>query len=609
MNSVDKLCFIMPLQTGLAFHRKRQTLENLTLERPQNLQSFYEAVEDALKKIENHLRYVELEYYGVERSPDEEIKAWLPALTTVMGHAKTGILVSKQQLKDVFDLYDRSIGDPTMIVKLDKEAVQTTLEVISKVELYIRHKFENIINGILLVTSYMKKYCLSFSGISGDVYLETATNYEKQRRELADAIQINLDDIPVMMDKFENDGIRLTELGSVPRRIAERLECGHVPFLVMFAGACENIRNACIGVRKWIQADDGYSTFIQFDITDLEKKKETDSKLLRDLQVKVSHLDHRLKVCKREIQECVGELKRVAAKEKSLKKHEEQLKTDLREIVMELEMKERQREDTLHESSVLTHKEREQLEKLTSEIEHMRLKKPVLERKADDLKRKLDFMKFRRELKSKRETQLQEVKEELREAKRELRRTESECERLERNIIKLREIHRFKTSPEVLKKLFYNMPLTHKGTGAGGGKKKKGVVIDKLEKATRVTATLIDKDWIPLYRTLPFHPPRGEENLRVDIDDITNTFLRDTLEVHAKQALYRWRRMHTRASVDDLKKALTAIKRKDIADKVDEELSKKRAVKPKTSSAVKFPKVLVQTQQVRVRHSLSNPIK
>lgn len=132
---------------------------------------------------------------------------------------------------------------------------------------------------------------------------------------------------------------------------------------------------------------------------------------------------------------------------------------------------------------------------------------------------------------------------------------------------------------------------------------------DKLEKATRVTATLIDKDWIPLYRTLPFHPPRGEENLRVDIDDITNTFLRDTLEVHAKQALYRWRRMHTRASVDDLKKALTAIKRKDIADKVDEELSKKRAVKPKTSSAVKFPKVLVQTQQVRVRHSLSNPIK
>ncbi|XP_078321670.1 uncharacterized protein LOC111116029 isoform X2 [Crassostrea virginica] len=599
----------MPLQTGLAFHRKRQTLENLTLERPQNLQSFYEAVEDALKKIENHLRYLELEYYGVDRSPDDEIKTWLPAIMIVMGHAKTGILVSKQQLKDVFDLYDRSIGDPTMVVKLDKEAVQTTLDAINKVDLYIRHKFTDIINGILLVMSYMKKYCLSFSGINGDLYLETATNYEKQRRELAEAIKINLDDIPVMMEKFENDGIRISELGSVPRRIAERLQCSHVAFLVMFAGACENIRNACIGVRKWVQADDGYATFIQFDITDLEKKKETYGKLLRDLQVKVSHLDHRLKVCKRDIQECVGELKRVAAKEKSLKRQEEQFKAELRDLVMELEIKERQKEETLHESKELTQKDREKLEKLTSEMEHLKLKKPILERKADDLKRKLEFMKFRRELKSKREDQLQEVKDELREGKRELRRTEMECERLEKNILKLREIHRFKTSPEVLKKLFYNMPLTHKPTGGGGIRKKKGVVIDKLEKATRVTAINIDKDWIPLYRALPFHPPRGEENLRQDIEDISNTFLRDTVEVHAKQALYRWRRVHTRASVDDLKKTLVAIKRKEIADKVDEELAKKKSVKSKPQQAVRFPKVLVQTQQVRVRHSLSDAVK
>lgn len=134
-------------------------------------------------------------------------------------------------------------------------------------------------------------------------------------------------------------------------------------------------------------------------------------------------------------------------------------------------------------------------------------------------------------------------------------------------------------------------------------------VSDKLEKATRVTAINIDKDWIPLYRALPFHPPRGEENLRQDIEDISNTFLRDTVEVHAKQALYRWRRVHTRASVDDLKKTLVAIKRKEIADKVDEELAKKKSVKSKPQQAVRFPKVLVQTQQVRVRHSLSDAVK
>ncbi|XP_048754088.1 intersectin-1-like isoform X2 [Ostrea edulis] len=599
----------MPLQTGLAFHRKRQTLENLSLERPQNLQSFYEAVEEALKKIENHLRFVELEYYGADRSPDEEIKFWLPALTIVMGHAKTGILVSKQQLKDVFDLYERSIGDPTMVVKLDKEAVQTTLEVMNKVELYIRQKFKDIMNGILLVLGFMKKYCLSFCGIVGDNYLETATNYEKQRRELAEAIKINLDDIPVMMDKFENDGLRISELGSVPRRIAERVQCGHIPFLVMFSGACENIRNACIGVRKWIQADDGYATFIQFDITDLEKKKETCGKLLRDLQVRVSHLDHRLKVCKRDIQECVSELKRVAAKEKSLRRQEEQFREDLHDLAMEMEIKELQKDEARKEFTDSTQKEREKVEKITSEIEQLKLKRPILERKSDDVKRKLEFMKFRRELKNKREDQLREIKEELREGKRELRRTEVECERLEKNILKLREVHRFKTSPEVLKKLFYNMPLTNKGAGGGGGRKKRGSIIDKLEKATRVTAVNIDKDWITLYRALPFHPPRGEENLRQDIEDITNTFLRDTVEVHAKQALYRWRRVHTRASVDDLKKTLISIKRKEIADKVEDELAKKKTVKPKPQQTVRFPKVLVQTQQVRVRHGLSDAVK
>jgi hypothetical protein len=40
-------------------------------------------------------------------------------------------------------------------------------------------------------------------------------------------------------------------------------------------------------------------------------------------------------------------------------------------------------------------------------------------------------------------------------------------------------------------------------------------ISDKLEKACRVTAQTIEKEWIPLYRMLPFHPPRAEENLRV----------------------------------------------------------------------------------------------
>lgn len=52
-------------------------------------------MEDVLKKIENYFCYVELEYYGVERFLDEEIKVWLLVFMIVMGYVKIGILVFK----------------------------------------------------------------------------------------------------------------------------------------------------------------------------------------------------------------------------------------------------------------------------------------------------------------------------------------------------------------------------------------------------------------------------------------------------------------------------------------------------------------------------------
>ena len=100
-------------------------------------------------------------------------------------------------------------------------------------------------------------------------------------------------------------------------------------------------------------------------------------------------------------------------------------------------------------------------------------------------------------------------------------------------------------------------------------------IVDKLEKACRVTAQSIEKEWIPLYRMLPFHPPRGEENLRVDIDDIITNFMRENQEVQARQALLRWRRVHTRATLEDLTNTLMYMKRRDIVEKIAEELSKK----------------------------------
>ena len=51
---------------------------------------------------------------------------------------------------------------------------------------------------------FMHKYCNSFSGSEGESYMETATNYEKQRKDLEQAISINLQVIALIMSQLTN---------------------------------------------------------------------------------------------------------------------------------------------------------------------------------------------------------------------------------------------------------------------------------------------------------------------------------------------------------------------------------------------------------------------
>ena len=118
---------------------------------------------------------------------------------------------------------------------------------------------------------------------------------------------------------------------------------------------------------------------------------------------------------------------------------------------------------------------------------------------------------------------------------------------------------------------------------------------DILEKALRLIANHIDGDWMKLYRELPFYPPRGDVTINVDIDDIASTYMRHTVEEQARQCLARWRRMHTRATLDDIRTALTAINRKDLVDRLEERLppSRRCQTEPKQFRTVHFPKLMV----------------
>jgi hypothetical protein len=51
--------------------------------------------------------------------------------------------------------------------------------------------------------------------------------------------------------------------------------------------------------------------------------------------------------------------------------------------------------------------------------------------------------------------------------------------------------------------------------------------------------------------------------------------MRENQEFQAKQALLRWRRVHTRATIDNLTKTLMYMRRRDIVEKINDELTKK----------------------------------
>ena len=420
----------MPPTTHLGFNRKKQTIDNLSLERPQDLQRFYESVELGLKRVEYRLIMLENSFSGSDRRFDEEIRYYLPAIQTVLRYIKKPSILSKLDVQDLFDSYEQALGDPTMEVKFDMDSVKQVQDCVNKIINLLRSGFEEITDNMLLILNYMNKYCLSFCSIKADSLLETAINYEKTRREFVLAVSTSITGITAMADKFESGhGIRVSDFGSVARNYAERMDSKFAPFLFMFTQAGQNIKDSVAEIRRWIQEDDSYATYIQLDIVEKERDRDEVCRTLRDLQVRCSALDHRRKVCKRDINECVSELRRLASKEKSLKSQEESILEDLRDIEMDIEVKEIRREERRKVLQFATKKEREKYDRLIVELETLKTKQPGLERKVDEIRRKLEFLKFRRELKYKREGQLKEITADFTAADKELRKREKEKER------------------------------------------------------------------------------------------------------------------------------------------------------------------------------------
>ena len=447
----------MPKATGLQFYRKRQSLDCLALERPQNLAAVYDIVKDSIQGIEMRLQMLITSFYGQGKTVENEVKRYLPSIESVIKPARYSSLVSRSQIEDISARHN----DSTDKLRLDLQCFAVLQDCIVKTISTLRLGFADLINVVDKLLIYMRKYLLSFSSVEGDSYMETAVNYEKQRRELEVAIRQSTKNITDMADNFDGEGLTIDMMDFEVKHIAERCDCLHASLLVAFPQACNDMRRACKGLSAWLEADEYYTTYLQYDIDNLEKKRETQAKKSRDLQLKTCNVEYRLKSVKKDYDEYNEELSRLEQKEQALVNDESLLQVAHHDVNFDLEIKEyRMAEMRRHVHKNTSREFHESYERLQREINVLKEKKPTIDRKLEDIRKKTSWIRDKRERGREKLDQLEKLKSELKLCKKAARRAEVELQRLDGCLVRLKDIHRMKSCPEVLKKIFHNLPFT-----------------------------------------------------------------------------------------------------------------------------------------------------
>lgn len=112
---------------------------------------------------------------------------------------------------------------------------------------------------------------------------------------------------------------------------------------------------------------------------------------------------------------------------------------------------------------------------------------------------------------------------------------------------------------------------------------------DSLGRATRIAAKKLRGNWPTFYRTLPFHPGRGDAERDADIIQLRTNYPRSTHSSQAATSLDKWRRLDGLASVKTLKETLAEVHRKDIVEEIEKK--SKLEVDPKERARENWGKV------------------
>lgn len=462
----------LPPGTGLAFHRKRQTVDCLVNERPQSLQSFYDVMTEAIQEVELRLHLTEKGFYGEYGTPEREIKHWLPAINTVLKATRVPTVQSMAQLEQI-NFHVKELGQAKAV---DECLMDQVYQSVNKTLGCIKTEFGPLTNEVQRLADFVSKYCLSFADSTKDPYMETVIAYQRQINDFKETVRKYLENIQTMVSMFHADGLQFVHFrDSDVAGIGYKAECTHAAYLLIFPEACENIRLALKALLKWVEEDKTYAGFVRVDMSDLEKQKIGRAKHLRDVQQRSFQLDFKVKACKKLLSDMYEEFEKLKDKECHFVEEEKQLMDEHREIALDLELKALRKDNLKREATRLSSREfNEKNERLIFETSALKDRLQVLTRRLDEMRTKTKWLTTKRELRKAKEMEVGKLKKELKLVKKEVRIAEVELNRVDTCLNKLKQIYIFKTSPDVLKKIFHNIPLDTKKKIGGTQSKVRG---------------------------------------------------------------------------------------------------------------------------------------
>ncbi|ESO84014.1 hypothetical protein LOTGIDRAFT_155326 [Lottia gigantea] len=533
---------------------------------PRNLREVRKMMRNEIKMLTKRLMRLERLYYGGQKTLHDEIETYLIPIKSVM---RAVLIFDLNKSSNVDEIFVRA-GKPKQY-RPNKSDLIALKEVYLKLQTFLPSKLSDTIASCEKLVTNLDKYCISFYDRNSDGYLGSAANFELQIEKWRNEIKNHISNAKTVFMRLKgNDRISLDTSHLCPpvRQFAETADCCNVLFLVIFADAVSNIRGALLLMNSWMKADENYGSYVKADAKELEKVKEQRTCTLRESKDRFHSLTFKLYLAESDLQKITDESRCVEEKLQPLKEEELSLIQKIRELDITIEFKEKKmaqirKESRLSDTCALP----EYYELIEDELKDLKDRLPIMQRQLSGIQYKIHWLVNKKNARDKLKDDVKKLKKQLSDAEEQLNSSVNMFEETRQSVDVARRIALCKNTNDSAEKLYYDLPFGPKSDRdklpLSGGR--------PINTVCAIIADNIEKDWMKLYRNLPFVPARGCHTIEKDISKINESRERD--EILAKQALKRWQRHHTRTKIEDLKSALKKIRRFDILRMVNAELA------------------------------------